>query len=53
MLAHSTGMEADLDSGLAWLRKATEGGLTLAQLVLAEIFSTSAGLPQIYTEAIK
>ena len=53
MLVHGIGVDREPDIGLAWLRKAGDEGLALAQLDLAELLFKGADLPQDYGEALK
>ncbi len=53
MLVRGTGVGKDPDTGLAWLRRAGEAGLTLARLDLAELLFKGADLPRDYGEALK
>jgi len=53
MLVHGIGMNTEPDTGLAWLRKAADAGLILAQLDLAELLFKGTDLPRDYGEALK
>ena len=53
MLVQGTGVNKDPDTGLAWLRRAGDAGLIMAQLDLAELLFTGIDLPQDYPEALK
>jgi TPR repeat protein len=53
MLVHGTGVAKDPDTGLAWLRRAADDGLTLAQLDLAELLFQGGDLKRNYAEAFE
>lgn len=53
MLVHGTGVKAEPDTGLAWLRQSANGGLRLAQLDLAQMLFTGQDLSRDYQEALR